>query len=104
MGTFGSSSGVVGHEPIVQGSWGAMPARSNMIMVMEFSGSCNARAAERILPEAASVVGRWGGSGCRNRFLRRGRRPGRAAAGAGGGGPGGGRRLQFRHNEQHIGG
>jgi retron-type reverse transcriptase len=48
---FGSSAGLVGHE--AQGSFGAMPARSSMIMVMKLSGSWKPRAAERIRPMAA---------------------------------------------------
>ncbi len=47
----GSSAGLVGHE--AQGSFGAMPARSSMIIVMKLSGSWKPRAADRIRPMAA---------------------------------------------------
>ena len=47
----GSSAGLVGHE--AQGSFGPMPARSSMVMVMKLSGSWKPRAAERIRPMAA---------------------------------------------------
>ena len=35
---------------MVQGSWGAMPARSSMIMVMKASGSWKPRALARMRP------------------------------------------------------
>ena len=45
----------MGHDAVVRGDGGAMPALSNMIILMKFSGSWFAHAADRTQPLAASL-------------------------------------------------